>query len=609
MKSPPPLIGILISNPLDRKLIASSLKEMGYAIRDPIPTRVDFDQWKEIQLILVDQQNAARYAQQLLTIKQGVGYLFVPIIILLNSKEMGAIWLKRGFDDFFCLPLTKAELQVRLEVFLRLREYGEKRYKELVENAFIGLYRITPDGNFQFANNTFLKMLGYTSLDELAGKNIRQLYAKGDTPPQIRSGLKKEGKVLRSEVSLKTDDGSEIVVLENVWAIHDGKGEVIGYEGAIEDISILKQLETSLKEEKEFSRMIIETADVLIMGIDFEGRVLLVNKKVEQVIGYKREELIGKNLFEVTGAEGSIFYQLVDALKAGKTIQPRDTLFTTKEGEKRIISSQGTLLKDKQGNAFGILGIGSDVTERRQMEEKLRNTEKLRTIGELASGVAHDFNNVLTAIIGRAQLLQMLIKSPSIEEEKRKSAAELEEGLKVIVEAAKDGAEIVRRIQQFARRRREDRKFSLVDIREVIDRSLEFTRIRWEEEAKLRGVTITVKKEVPFLPSVMGNISELVEVFTNLINNAIDAMSGGGEITIRALSTGDHLTITVDDTGCGIPESLKEKIFKPFFTTKGPHSTGLGMSITREIINRHGGNISVDTTYDKGTRFIITLPL
>jgi nitrogen-specific signal transduction histidine kinase/CheY-like chemotaxis protein len=250
-----------------------------------------------------------------------------------------------------------------------------------------------------------------------------------------------------------------------------------------------------------------------------------------------------------------------------------------------------------------------DVTDRRNMENRLYQSEKLKSLGELAGGVAHDFNNVLAAILGRVQLLKMQFTPPPGIREKRKSMLDLIKSLDIIERASFDGAETVRRIQEFSRRRTDDKDFTRIDINELLENVLDFTSVRWKDEAESKGIQVTIQKDFSSLPVTLGSASELREVFTNLINNALDAMMEGGTITIKTCRENNHISIHVEDTGIGIPEDKKNRIFDPFFTTKGVQSTGLGMSISYGIINRHRGTIVVDSLEGAGTTFTIKLPI
>ena len=224
-------------------------------------------------------------------------------------------------------------------------------------------------------------------------------------------------------------------------------------------------------------------------------------------------------------------------------------------------------------------------------QDQLVRTEKLRALGEMASGVAHDFNNLLASILGRAQLTLQRLEDP-----------QLRQWLKVIERAALDGAQTVRRLQEFTRTRR-DQPFVAVDLNEIVREALEITQPRWKEEPSSRGVALDVRTSFARVPRVAGDPAELREAMTNLILNALDAMPGGGSLTLATFTEDDEVVVTVADSGVGIPEAIRGKIFDPFFTTKGPSGTGLGLSMTYGILTRHGARVAVESQECHGTTF------
>jgi len=188
--------------------------------------------------------------------------------------------------------------------------------------------------------------------------------------------------------------------------------------------------------------------------------------------------------------------------------------------------------------------------------------------------------------------LKMNIESSTGGYEKRKSVIALKKGLGIIAKAARDGAETVRRIQEFSRRQDDDKHFKTIDLNEIIDNSLEFTRTKWKDDVESKGIKVNIQKEFSSIPPTSGSAAELREVFINLINNAIDAMPQGGHINIKTFTENKHISIKIEDTGAGIPTAIRDRIFDPFFTTKGFQSSGLGMSISYGIISRHRGMIT-----------------
>jgi signal transduction histidine kinase/CheY-like chemotaxis protein len=237
------------------------------------------------------------------------------------------------------------------------------------------------------------------------------------------------------------------------------------------------------------------------------------------------------------------------------------------------------------------------ITEQERIREQFSQMEKLSALGELASGVAHDFNNTLSGILGRAQLLQ-----------RTDDPEKMRRGLEIIIKTAEDGAKTVKRIQDFARQRR-DHNFELVSIDQILMDASEITRPRWKNCAEASNIHITLQLHIESNAMVMGDDSELREVLVNMVFNAIDAMPEGGTLSLTTRITDDLVTIKVVDTGVGMYPEVRSKIFDPFFTTKGKAGLGLGLAVSFGIIRRHGGNIEVESQYGKGTEFCITLPV
>jgi signal transduction histidine kinase/ActR/RegA family two-component response regulator len=286
-----------------------------------------------------------------------------------------------------------------------------------------------------------------------------------------------------------------------------------------------------------------------------------------------------------------------------------EATFKSKKGHYIETECISSMIVNEAGTYIAGVSIIRDITERKRMEQRLLQSEKLKSLEELAGGVAHNFNNILAAILGRAQLLMMNIKTPPGIQERRSTALDLKKSLEIIEEAALDGANTVRRIQDFSRKKDDERSLMPVNMNDIIEQSLKFTQGKWKDEAESKDIKITIKQKSTTLPAIAGNASELIELFANLINNAIDAMPQGGSIAINSFAKNKQVTVTVGDTGIGIPQTVRDRIFDPFFTTKGVQSTGLGLSASYGIVKSHGGTISVESKKGKGTTFTIKLPI
>jgi len=234
--------------------------------------------------------------------------------------------------------------------------------------------------------------------------------------------------------------------------------------------------------------------------------------------------------------------------------------------------------------------------ELREAQSQLVQSAKLNALGEMAGGVAHDFNNILAAILGRTQLLLQSVPDASMRRQ-----------LEVIERAALDGAQTVRRVQEFTRLR-QDEHFEPLDVREVLQGVLELTRSAWEAESKRHGIVLTAVLDLHVGQFVAGNASELREVFTNLILNALDAMPWGGTLTLSSIVADGEVCIRVTDTGVGMDAETRGRVFDPFFTTKPVKGTGLGLSVAYGIITRHHGRIEVESEPGCGSVFSVWLP-
>jgi GAF domain-containing protein/CheY-like chemotaxis protein/anti-sigma regulatory factor (Ser/Thr protein kinase) len=237
------------------------------------------------------------------------------------------------------------------------------------------------------------------------------------------------------------------------------------------------------------------------------------------------------------------------------------------------------------------------LTDLRTMQHTLVQGETLRALGELAGGAAHHLNNLLTIVVGRIQLLRRMV------EEER-----LARPLEIIERAAKDGAEVVRRLQQFAGMRRTAEPRT-VDVGQIVSDVLEMTRGRWQDAARAPGTEIVVESHVAPLPSMPGDAPALREMLTNLVLNAVDALPRGGRLTVEAMAADGQVVVSVADTGLGMSDEVRQRAHEPFFTTKGVKATGLGLSVAFGIARRHGGELSVQSQEGRGTTVRVTLPL
>jgi signal transduction histidine kinase/ActR/RegA family two-component response regulator len=241
--------------------------------------------------------------------------------------------------------------------------------------------------------------------------------------------------------------------------------------------------------------------------------------------------------------------------------------------------------------------LSSYIEEQERIREQFGQIEKMSALGELASGVAHDFNNTLAGILGRAELMMRKVDD-----------AETKRGLEIIIKSAKDGAGTVKRIQDFARQRR-DHDFELVAVDQLLIDVNEITRPRWKDRAQAHNVHISLNLQIDSHASILGDPSELREVLVNMVFNAVDAMPQGGRLTLSTRQMDESVEIAVSDTGMGMSQEIRSRAFDPFFTTKGKAGMGLGLAVCYGIIQRHGGSVVIESELGQGTTFRISLPV
>jgi PAS domain S-box-containing protein len=523
------------------------------------------------------------------------------ITYLINRKgeQIGAVGVIRNITE-----RKKAEKELR-----ETKDFLE----EIIENSKDGIL-VVDDMGYILSCNTAVEQMSGFGKEKIIGKHASALTI--DDKNTRKKILEKIGELFEKgfatyDAKYKSKEGKYLDVECTSSMISNEKGEHIAGVSIIRDVSERKKAEREIREGKEFLEKIIKgSKDGILIG-DGEGYILSANEAMEEMLDLSKDEIVGKHsselLLDDKAEREKVLKKMGELFENG--FVSYETRYKGKNDDYIEVECHLSMIKDEKGDYIAGVSMIRDITERKKMQRQLLQSEKLRSLGELAGGVAHDFNNVLAAILGRAQLLKMQFTPPPGKQEKRKSMLDLIKSLEIIERASSDGAETVRRIQEFSRKRSDDKDFTQININELLDNALEFTGVRWKDDAESKGIKVTIQKEFSSLPTTLGSAAELREVFTNIINNALDAMPQGGRIQIKTFKKNNHISIRIKDTGVGIPEDIRNRIFDPFFTTKGVQSTGLGMSTSYGIINRHKGTIAVDSTEGKGTTFTINIPI
>ncbi|MFH0769273.1 MAG: PAS domain S-box protein, partial [Chloroflexota bacterium] len=485
----------------------------------------------------------------------------------------------------------------RVEEVLR---QSEEKLRLMFESLSLGVVVADRNGVILQVNEAKVRMHGYDSKEELIGRSIAEFAAEKDRARAMDNRRRKfeNGYSGSVEYTYLRKDGSEFPAQVSSAVLRDASGNPVGLISISEDIIERKRMEEVLRQSEEKLRAIFDSLALGVIVSDLNGKILELNKAKVRTHGYdSKEELIGRSLFELISEKDRA--RVVDdrrqTLEHGYS-ESAEYTYLRKDGSEFIAQVSRTVLKDVSGEPIEFITITEDITERKRMQEHLILTDRLASIGELASGIAHELNNPLTSVIGFSELLL----------EKKDIPVDIREDLEVINREANRTAGVVRNLLTFARKHAPTKQ--PVDIAAVIKNVLELRAY----EQRINNIQVNTHF-FPGLPEVMADGFQLQQVFLNIIINAEFFMietHGRGALTITTEPVGDIIRASFADDGPGIPKENLSHIFDPFFTTKEVgKGTGLGLSICHGIIAEHGGRIYAESELGKGATFIVELPV
>jgi two-component system cell cycle sensor histidine kinase/response regulator CckA len=506
------------------------------------------------------------------------------------------------------LASTAAAALESASLYKQVRE-AEENYRSIFENAGEGIFRTSPTGQFITANPAMAQILGYESPEALVAEiaDVRQeLYADSSSQSDWERRLQEGERIVGFEAQYRRKDGTFVWLSESARGVFDESGAVLYYEGIAEDINQRKGAEAALRESEERYRDLVENAHDIIYSHDLQGRYTSINKAGEQITGYTREEALALDLNTTVAPEYiEKTREMLRKKLAGEKVTAYEMDLIAKDGH-RITVEANTKLVFQNGVPVGVQGIARDVTERKHLEEQLRQSQKMEAIGQLAGGVAHDFNNLLTAINGYSSLALQRIDDNH----------PLKSYLEEIKKAGDRAANLTRQLLAFGRKQiLQPLAINLNDV--VADMNKMLRRLIGED------IEFTAKLD-PALKKTKADPGQIEQVLVNLVVNARDAMPQGGKLMIETLGIdldqeyagghvgvvpGCYVMLAVSDTGTGMDEKTRARIFDPFFTTKEKgKGTGLGLSTVYGIVKQSGGNIWVYSELGHGTSFKVYLP-
>ena len=469
----------------------------------------------------------------------------------------------------------------------------------LLDAAFDAL----PDGLYLFDSEHRLSRINMAGArleaiepEKLIGRRCCEMFWRvADAPECIVDRAIRNGEVV--EVELLAGVYGDRPTLVIVIPLKDTKESLEGSATVIaRDVSALRSAEAEVLNHKSLMASLVDLAPDEIYTLDLLGRFTWMNERARAAGELIPTGILGRHLSEIVAAE-SRAHVITNLSRtfAGEDTQCEVQIIRADATIRYVEAHTSPLWKD--GNVNGALVFLRDMTERKRAQERMAQSDKLRAVGELAAGVAHNLNNALTVIQGRAQLLLMRTEDPATSK-----------SLEVITRAVADGSQTLRRILDFARR---DTAQTLapVELSELISSSVEIARPKWQSRSATRSGSIDVKIEAKGTVYALGEAAELREVVLNLIFNAVDAMPDGGTIETGSRAEVDAACFWVADTGCGMPPEIVKRIFEPFYTTKGDSGTGLGLAASHGIVTRHSGRIMVVSEPGFGSRIEVRLPL
>jgi len=506
----------------------------------------------------------------------------------------------------------RERLETRRRAEEVLRE-SEERYRTVVEYQTDLICRFLPDGTLTFVNQAYCHHHGQQR-EELVGHSfmLHALPEERERVAQHLASFSREKPVATIEYRAVAAGGK---VRWQQWInrpMFDEQGNVTEFQAVGRDITERVQAEKALRESEEKYRTILESIEDGYHEVDLAGNLTFFNDSLCKMLGYSPDELMGLNNREFMDDETarSVYQTFNEVYRTGKPAKAVDWALIRKDGDRRLIETSVSLISDSTGKPIGFRGVARDITERKQIEQQLRQQERLAAVGQLAGGIAHDFNNLLTTIMLYAQMSLG----------KRDLPPNVTRSFETILDESRKAAELVQQILDFSRHAM--LKVRPLDLESFTGEVIDILRRMIPESIHLILETGMGERAAPF--TVEADLTRIQQMLMNLATNGRDAMPEGGELRfglsrvkvrpgkappVAEMAPGEWVCLAVSDTGTGMTEEVRSHLFEPFFTTKEPgKGTGLGLAQVYGIVRQHEGYIGVETELGKGTTFHIYLP-
>lgn len=529
--------------------------------------------------------------------------------IAVQAMKAGAAdYIIKDFDGLYlkAVPVTVEKAVASARSRKALREANE-RLELALSGADLGLWDWTLPTDELIVNERFAQMLGYRVEDiEPTFSAWRKLLHPEDTQRNKapwKEHLQGKRSNLELEQRLRSSDGRWKWFLTRCKVVRrDAAGNPVRMSGTSLDITDRKKAEEDLRSSEERYRRLVENVPLGVFSLDPHQCFVEANPAFAEILGLEStSQLRGTCFGDHPGLAASGLEEDIRACaESGDSALVERTILSS-SGKPVNIRVYITPVRSRRGFLSGLQLLVQDITEHKRAQEILIQSERLKAVGELAGGVAHNFNNLLQVILTGAQLLSLNLDLGEMEEAR--------EQVRQITESCRLGSETVKRLQHFTKLRSEDLDpISRFDVSETVLQAAEISKTWWKINPERKGVHIALEMDLKPECFIYGRESDLFEVLINLIKNASEALPDGGRILLSTCRDEDLVTIEVHDNGVGIAEQEMGRIFEPFFTTKGYQRTGMGLAGSYGLVCQLGGEICADSAPGEGSRFVVRLP-
>ncbi len=584
-----------------RSSLSRVLRQDGYRVdlAESAADAIDRDHWSDYFAILLDRRLPDNSAGDLLPrIRERAPEAAILIITGYADLESSMAAIREGAADYLLKPVDPAELRARLLSLVELKRVRDElrerdqQIRFMIEHLPAGAAYVNSETGHVRPNQTVERMTGYTA-SELG--TLDHWFEK--LCPQDREGRHADylqdraaGFPSTRVIPIRRKDGSEVL----------GEFSRYRYDNhevwLINDITEQQRVQEELRHQRDFLERLVETAQVIVLILDTQGCVVQFNRFMQDLCGYRLEEVVGRNWFDVFLPESDAeqLKRLFQHVVGGEEVSGHVNAIKTRDGRQRQIAWWSKTLKDADGRVTEVLSIGHDVTALQEAQAKLVQSERLAAIGQMITGLAHESRNALQRASACLDMLSLdLDGQPQQRELTRKAQAALNELHRLYEEVRGYAAPVKLSLG----------KCDLADVWKTC----------WQHVAQAHeGVALSLHEQMLRASTVcVVDRHRIEQVFRNVMENAVAASPAGGTVTVTCqpykLNGRPAISIAISDQGPGLTAEQAEKIFEPFYTTK-QKGTGLGMAIAQRIVEAHNGTIAACSDPDGGTTITITLP-